>query len=208
MNINLFVVIIVSYLAGSIPSSLWVSKLFYKMDIRTQGSGNMGLTNIYRVLGWKATVPVAIGDLGKGLLAVWLGSSLQQTVLSPDNFALVTGLISVFGHSFTCFAGFKGGKGVLTAFAVYLFLVPFSALGAFGIWVVVLMPSGYVSLASISAALALSVFVLFEYYLNGSGSLLMIILTIFLSSFVIYRHRSNISRLLMGKENRFGKKRI
>ena len=203
MNVNFFLVLIAAYILGSIPPSVWVSRIFYKRDIRAEGSKNAGLTNVFRVLGWKAAVPVTIVDLGKGLFSSWLGSVSSQDLVSSRNFALVTGLLCIFGHSYTCFAGFRGGKGVLAALGVYLYLVPFSALGAFFLWIVVFAVSGYVSLASICAALAMILLLLLEYQFRDA-SLPMLIMTILLSFFIIYRHRTNVIRLMNGNENRFG----
>ncbi|MBF0430462.1 MAG: glycerol-3-phosphate 1-O-acyltransferase PlsY [Fibrobacteria bacterium] len=206
MLASVLFILLLSYLAGSIPASVWVSKLFYKKDVRSEGSKNAGLTNTYRLFGVKATIPVAIIDFGKGALAAWLGYSANQDYMPAINFGLCAGLMSIFGHSFTCFAGFKGGKGVLAGLGVYMILTPISAILAFVVWLVVVIPSGYVSLASISAAAAISLFMLFEYFFN-EATMAMLLLTIILSIFIIVRHRSNISRLLAGTENRFGKKK-
>ncbi len=195
--------LVLSYLAGSIPASVWVSRWIYKKDVRDGGSHNAGLTNMYRQFGWKSTIPVAVVDLGKGLFAAWLGVRSLQSLVSPQNFAMMAGLLAIMGHSYTCFAGFKGGKGVLTALGVYLFLVPFSALGAFLVWLSVLKPTGYVSLASISACVAMSVLISLE-WAGGRCTGLIAIITYGLCLFIIVRHRSNISRLLAGTENRFG----
>jgi glycerol-3-phosphate acyltransferase PlsY len=197
--------VIIAYLLGSIPSSVWVSKIFYKQDIRDLGSRNAGLTNIFRIFGWKASVPVAIVDLGKGCAAAWLGGRFPQNIMQPSDFAVFTGLACILGHSYTCLAGFKGGKGVLTGLGVYLFLAPVSALFSFIIWMVVVVPTRYVSLASISAALVLPVCVYFE-GLFFKIPLSLKLITVLLSAFIIIRHRANISRLLQGSENRFGKK--
>lgn len=197
-----------AYLLGAIPTGVWVSQLFYQMDIRKQGSLNSGLTNIYRVLGIKAAIPVAIVDLGKGILATWLGTLLIQDSISIQTLCLLTGFTAVIGHSFTVFAGFKGGKGVLTALGVYVVLIHYYALIPFGIWVLVLTLSGYVSLASMIAALSLFLVTLYHHIVLGNtDSLVMLICTSFLSAFIIYRHRGNIRRLLAGEENGFGKKK-
>ncbi len=199
---NLVSTIIFSYLLGAIPSALWISKIFYKKDIREFGSKNSGLTNIFRVLGIKAAVPVAVVDLGKGMLAAYLGLSASQSAMLPTNFAMVCGLVSILGHSFTCFGAFRGGKGVLTALGVFLLLLPFSALGSFALWGIVLWWSGYVSLASICAALAIATLAGLE-MLSERTTPLVAGLTLGLAAFVIYRHRSNLIRLKNGTENRF-----
>src|SRR5437879_1232516 len=106
-----------AYLLGSLPFAAWVAKLFYKVDITKVGSGNPGMTNVLRVLGWKPALPVAILDAGKGFLSAWLGMALTGSM----KWALAAGLLAVIGHSFTCFARFKGGKGVLTGLGIFLF---------------------------------------------------------------------------------------
>jgi glycerol-3-phosphate acyltransferase PlsY len=161
---------------------------------------------MYRSFGGKAAIPVAILDLGKGILSVLLGLAYAPHFMNSWDFALLTGILCVLGHSFTCFAGFRGGKGVLTAFGVYLCLVPFAALGAFAIWLGVVWTSRYVSLASMLAAIVLFILVLWE-YTNGLTTVLGVLITAILSSFVVYRHKGNIHRLLNGTEHRFGNTR-
>ena len=195
--------LVCAYILGSIPSAVWISKTFYGQDVRNSGSMNAGLTNTFRVFGWKAALPVAIIDLEKGILSAVLGAHWFPQALGSWNFALICGILGVMGHSFTCFAGFRGGKGVLTAFGVYLFLVPWSALAAFGIWLVTVLASRYVSLASIASALGLAVAIFIEYQ-KGPTTQSGLILTWLVCGFVVYRHRENISRLLAGTENRFG----
>jgi glycerol-3-phosphate acyltransferase PlsY len=203
--LNFAATLVVAYLAGALPSAVWVSKIAFKKDVRRFGSQNAGLTNIYRVFGWKAAVPVALLDFGKGFFSAWLGNQSGQVVLEGRNFALISGLACILGHSYTCFAGFKGGKGVLAGFGVYLYLAPLSAAGAFVVWLGVLLPSRYVSLASLSAALSLSLFITIEYAFKNVTAT-MFFLTLAISGFIVLKHRSNIKRLLAGGENRFGDK--
>ena len=200
---NPFIIVVLSYLAGSIPTAVWVSKIFYKQDIRELGSRNAGLTNIYRVFGIKAAVPVGIVDLGKGLATTLYGYSLKQNFMEGMNFALLCGGICILGHTFTVFENFKGGKGVLTALGVFLVLIPYSALSAFAIWMLILWFSGYVSLASIVASIAILGFALIEFNM-GSVTSTTLAATLALCVFIIMRHRTNIKRLLTGTENKFG----
>jgi glycerol-3-phosphate dehydrogenase (NAD(P)+) len=222
--------ILLSYLLGSIPSAIWFSRLFAGIDIREHGSHNAGLTNVYRVLGWKPALPVALLDFSKGLGAVLLGyaATIHFWGYPHSTFALACGVAAIVGHSFTVFAGFRGGKGVLTAMGVFVGLSPIPALLAFALWVVVLRRTGYVSLASILAAFALAVLntgvvlihaLAYAASTSVSGELSLVAIfrelvkrgdtNLFLLSwavalFVIWKHRANIQRLRAGTEYRFG----
>ncbi|MEN9308710.1 MAG: hypothetical protein RL173_2642 [Fibrobacterota bacterium] len=223
------------YLLGSIPTAVWVSRLFAGIDIREHGSHNAGLTNVYRVLGWKPAVPVAIVDLLKGLGAVLLGLAWSKSAWNMDHghqtFALGCGVAAVVGHSFTVFAGFRGGKGVLTMMGVFTGVSTAPALISFGFWVLVLRKTGFVSLASIlaSAFFAIAETVVFalnavqvaaEISVGGEvawfallrtlvskGHMNLLILSWIMAVFVIWKHRANIQRLRNGTEYRFGSAR-
>ena len=227
---NIWLALPICYLLGSIPSAIWISRLFGRIDIRQHGSRNAGLTNVYRVLGWKPAAPVAIIDFSKGLAAVLLGLAWSQAAWNMDHghstFALACGLCAVLGHTFTVFAGFKGGKGVLTGLGVFAGISPVTALVAFVAWVAILKWKGYVSLASILAALVLAVSNTgvmlgraFEYMHDGAidwcgvlgmvvkhGDAALVALSWLVALFVILKHRSNIERLRAGTEYRFGSK--
>jgi glycerol-3-phosphate dehydrogenase (NAD(P)+) len=218
------------YLLGSIPTSIWISRLFGGIDIREHGSRNAGLTNVYRVLGWKPALPVALVDFAKGLGAVLLGAWWSSAAWGATNetFALGCGLAAIVGHTFTAFAGFRGGKGVLTAMGVFVGIAPWPALAAFAIWLLVLRRSGFVSLASIAAAVTLGILntILVVFHLLGyaastsvSGALSwglvgrelvrhgdsnLFLLSWAVAVFVVWKHRANIQRLRDGTEYRFG----
>jgi len=218
------------YLLGSIPTSIWISRLFGGIDIREHGSRNAGLTNVYRVLGWKPALPVALVDFAKGLGAVLLGAWWSSTAWGAPNetFALGCGLAAIVGHTFTAFAGFRGGKGVLTAMGVFVGIAPWPALAAFAVWLLVLRRSGFVSLASIAAAVTLGILntILVVFHLLGyaattsvSGALSwglvgrelvrhgdsnLFLLSWAVAVFVVWKHRANIQRLREGTEYRFG----
>lgn len=218
------------YLLGSIPTSIWVARLAAGIDIREHGSRNAGLTNVFRVLGWKPALPVAIVDFSKGLGAVLLGAWWTRLAWGAphETFALGCGLAAIVGHTFTAFAGFRGGKGVLTAMGVFVGIAPWPALAAFAIWIIVLRRSGFVSLASIVAAIALGflntalvVFHLLNYAAATSvsgtlswnlvgralvhhGDTNLFLLSWAVAIFVIWKHRANIQRLREGTEYRFG----
>ncbi len=202
---NIVLSMIIAYLFGSIPTAVWVAKWGHGMDIREHGSKNAGMTNVLRVLGWKSALPVIIVDLSKGFFAPYI--ALQLSPESGDWLPLVAGIIAILGHSFTCMAGFRGGKGVLTGLGVFLFLALSEALLAFAIWAVVVKMTRYVSLASIVACFALgSALTVHHLVWPAFGTQSLMIAGWVVAAFVIFKHKSNIVRLMNGTENRFGKK--
>lgn len=191
------------YLLGSVPTAAWLCRAVYGADITKVGSGNPGMTNVLRTFGWKPALPVALIDAGKGCLAAWLGTSLAG---SPA-WGLAAGAAAVLGHSFTCFARFKGGKSVLTGFGVFLFFAPLSALAGLLAWSGVVAATRYVSLGSILAALVLPAALFAEIRLGGRRELLPVLwAAVCIGAFVIIRHRANLARLRNGTERRIGGK--
>jgi glycerol-3-phosphate acyltransferase PlsY len=189
--------ILASYLVGAIPTSYLVSRLVAGIDLRQHGSGNLGATNLYRVLGWKYAVPVALFDIAKGAVPVLCFAPL---VSDSQLFALACGVAAIVGHVFSVFVRFKGGKGVATAAGVMLGLTP-AALGISAlVWVVLVALTGYVSLGSIAAA---AVFPLAVYLLEHPARPELIWIDAAVAAGVIFLHRRNIQRLLRGTENRF-----
>lgn len=186
------------YLLGSLPFALWISRL-RGVDILKVGSGNPGMTNVWRTLGWKPALPVAILDTLKGAVAAWLGGTLTG---GSTTWALAAGIAAVLGHSFSFWIGFKGGKGVLTAFGVFLALAPVASLFTFLIWLVVMLAGRYVSLASIVAAIALPALIFAESPAPGLASPVFWA-ALFVGLFVVIRHRSNMARLARGTEPKF-----
>jgi glycerol-3-phosphate acyltransferase PlsY len=187
--------LIAGYLLGSLPFALWISRA-RGVDILSVGSGNPGMTNVWRTLGWKPALPVALLDTLKGFAAASIGLALTGTVL----WSLLAGISAVLGHSFSFWIRFKGGKSVLTAFGVFLFLSPLASLGALLIWSAVMGLFGIVSLASILAALALPLLVALE---DRGGSSPVLWAAAAVSVFIVARHRANIGRLLRGTEPKF-----
>jgi glycerol-3-phosphate acyltransferase PlsY len=186
------------YLLGALPFALWISRL-NGVDILKVGSGNPGMTNVWRTLGWKPALPVAILDALKGSVATWLGGTLTG---GSVYWALAAGVAAVLGHSFSFWIGFKGGKSVLTGFGVFLALVPVQSLMAFLLWGITMLLFRYVSLASIVAAVALPPLV----YAGAPGpgyTFPVFWVALPVSLFVIYRHRSNLARLAKGTEPKF-----
>ncbi|MDA3906207.1 MAG: glycerol-3-phosphate 1-O-acyltransferase PlsY [Bacteroidales bacterium] len=201
-NYTFILGILLAYLLGAIPTSVWVGKIFYKTDIRQQGSGNAGGTNAVRILGWMAGIPVIIFDIFKGWFAVfYLPGNFPETTLLPNDYLmLVYGLAAVIGHVFPIYVGFKGGKGVGTLAGVGLAFFPWALLAALGVFLIVAIPTRYVSLGSIVAAISFPLFLIFAF---NETSIPVLFLGIFSSLFIVFTHRTNIERLLKGEENRF-----
>lgn len=207
MCVPIFITLIIAYLLGSIPSSVWIGKLFFDVDVREHGSGNAGTTNTFRVLGYKAGIPVFIIDALKGLLAIIMCGVVFgyfPQIEMPDYMEILTAAVVVLGHIYPVFAGFRGGKGVATLLGVGFGLIPVPALIALGIFAVVLLCFGYVSLASITATIILP-FV--TYFFVMPESPLLLILTIAVAIFVPITHMNNIKRLLNGTENKLLKRK-
>ncbi|WPK10678.1 glycerol-3-phosphate 1-O-acyltransferase PlsY [Lysinibacillus louembei] len=183
--------LILSYLIGSVSFALIIGKIFYKKDIRNYGSGNLGATNAYRVLGIKAGLIVAIADILKGTLACLLPLILNSTI-NP----IFCGLLAILGHIFSVFANFKGGKAVATATGVFLFVTPLGVLVGFIVFILTLLITKYVSLSSMLASITLFIYsLIFEDKVIIALSLLIIVAILIL-------HRQNIKRILNGTENR------
>jgi len=187
----------VAYLLGAIPTSYLVARAVRGVDLREFGSKNLGATNLYRLLGWGAAIPVALFDVAKGAVPVLLYLSLGR---GPSWWALVVGSAAVIGHVFSPFVRFKGGKGIAAAAGVFLAYMP-GAIGADAVvWVALVAGTGYVSVGSVSAAVAFPVIVAVLY--PGRPEALPVALAVAL--FVIFNHRSNLRRLMAGTEARFG----
>jgi acyl phosphate:glycerol-3-phosphate acyltransferase len=201
------ILVAVGYLLGSIPTGYLVGRA-RGIDIRTAGSGNIGATNVFRILGKAAGASVLLADAAKGFLACWLLAALVAGWLEPppgtpaslaERCKIIAGVAAILGHNYTCWLGFKGGKGVATTAGVLLALFPAAFLIGLGVWLVVFGLSRYVSLASIAAGLALPLAV----WLVGGGLTLTCVAGL-LGAMAIYKHKSNIQRLLNGTEHRFG----
>lgn len=213
---SVVVIMILSYLVGSIPGSLWAGKLLYGVDLRAYGSGNAGATNAFRVLGWKAGVVSTVVDLGKGLLAAGVIAPLLRIDPLPTwgllpwqattVVCLVAGLVAIIGHMFPVWAKFQGGKGMNTAAGVLFALTPITTAIVLGIFLVVLFSFRYVSLASITAAVAFPSTVAIRRYVFDIESLdpSLLVFGAVMAAGIIFAHRSNIKRLLQGNENRVG----
>jgi len=208
----LLTIIILSYLTGSIPTSIITGKLLKGIDIRDHGSGNAGATNVYRLLGWKAGVFVSIVDIGKGTFATLVISSIRYggDALPIDIYLvqLIAGVSVVIGHMWTIFAGFKGGKGVATAAGMILGLYPFAVIFSLCVFAIAVFLTGFVSLGSIlaSATLPVTLFILERYFSQEIPDFLFWF-SVGVASMIIIAHHSNIRRLINGTESSFKKKK-
>lgn len=194
--------VILAYFIGSVPTALIISKSFFNIDIRDYGSGNMGATNAFRILGPKWGTLIMVLDVLKGMLAVglcvftpyYLDNDIQQT-----NFMIALGLASVIGHIFPVFADFKGGKGVATLLGMLLAVQPIVAVACLGVFIIVLFLTRYVSLSSILGAIMLPVSVI---WIWNDDVLTYRIFAVLVAFLVIITHQKNIGRLIKGAETR------
>jgi glycerol-3-phosphate acyltransferase PlsY len=197
--VSVAILIIAAYFTGAIPTSFIVARI-KGIDLRQHGSGNLGATNAFRVLGWRAAVPVFIVDILKGwfptfFFPLWDGSPNELL-------ALAYGAAAIVGHVFSIYVKFKGGKGVATSSGVLLALAPVAVLVGLLVWSALVFTTGFVSLASIAAAAILPLVI---FLVNGIGAVFW--LSIGLAAFVIFAHRANIKRLARGEEHSFRKRR-
>ena len=197
--IKILLFAVLAYVLGSLPNGVMIGKKVKGIDIRDHGSGNSGATNAYRVLGAKYGIMVLIADILKGLVPVMLAdiSGIKGTPL------ILIGIVAVVGHSLSFFLEFKGGKGVATSLGVFLYLVPQIMLIIVAVFIALVYTTRYISLASIVGAALLPVLTLFMPLREGISRPSIFIISLFMGLFVIYRHRTNITRLLNGTENKF-----
>ena len=202
-------VVVLSYIIGSIPTSIILGKLLKDIDIRDFGSGNAGGTNVLRTLGWGPGLVVIFIDVAKGWVAAYYIARLgyDNGFLSPMLIQITAGVFAILGHVYTVFAGFKGGKGVGTAAGMLLAIYPVALIFCFLVFLIVAFTSKFVSLASMLAAITLPISLyLLEIYAGRSTPPAQFYFALFVMLFILYTHRSNIQRLLKGEESRFGVK--
>ena len=201
-EMNEFILVIIAYLIGSIPTSVWISKSIFNIDIRDYGSGNPGATNTFRVLGSKWGSIVMIVDVTKGAIATSLYILIPYYLtneLARTNLMIILGLASVIGHIFPIWAGFKGGKGVATILGMALAIQPIVALLCLIVFLLTLITTRFVSLSSLIAGIAFMVLILFIF---NERETMYRLFAIIVALMVIVTHQKNISRLIKGTENK------
>ena len=194
--------LLLAYLIGSVPSGVWISKTFYKIDIREFGSGNAGATNTFRILGTRAGIIVMIIDILKGFIAVKLSAIMGNYTPGTEqfvNFQLSMGIAAVLGHLFPIYVGFRGGKGVATLLGMILVLHPGIAVICIGTFLLVLLLTNYVSLSSIIASLMFPTLIIGVYKLDAPS---LNVFGIAIALLVITTHQKNIERMIKGEENK------
>jgi glycerol-3-phosphate acyltransferase PlsY len=204
--VTYLLVALIAYSVGSIPTGFLMARA-KGIDIRSVGSGNIGATNVFRILGKGPGIAVLLIDALKGFLpARFLPTLFLQGVPMSDpkyqQLTLIAGFFAIIGHNYTCWLRFKGGKGIATSAGVLIAWVPMALLITLASWIIIFAVSRYVSLASILAAVILP----FAVWGTGERRTMIVIATI-LSLLAIYKHRANIQRLIAGTENRIGKKK-
>lgn len=199
-----FTMIVIAYLLGSIPSAVWIGKKYYGIDIRNYGSKNAGTTNILRVLGVRAAVPVFIIDFFKGFVAVAVIGLIRYDSHVDISWLIGLKIIAVFaavlGHIFPVFAGFRGGKGVATLVGAVTGIYPTVVMLCFAVWLLVLVVTHYVSLASMIAGCSFPMFVMLSH--RASQSTAFIVFSFVTAVLLIFTHRKNIDRLRKGTESK------
>ncbi len=204
---SVILVILFAYLIGAIPSAVWIGKMLYGIDVRKHGSGNAGATNVIRVLGYKAGIPVLLIDILKGWIAVQLPIWIFAESMLPGQLVylrIACAILAVVGHIFPIYVGFRGGKGVGTIAGAGLSLFPLSLLIVLAIFILVLVITHYVSLSSIIASVAFPVVV---FFIIGERHAGLLGLSLLVAIFIPVTHRRNIKRLFRGEENKFDFKR-
>lgn len=218
--LSIGIIAILSYLIGSIPTSIIVARHHRGIDIRQYGSGNAGGTNVIRVLGWKAGVFVILVDMAKGLFATMVLARLMYGPIPFENrtpfddftvVQIIAGCAAILGHVWTLFAGFRGGKGIATAGGMLIGIAPVDVAVSFGVFTIVFLISQYVSLGSLSAAVAFPLTMFFRenvFMVDIEGYKTLIFFSIGISALIVYTHRANIGRLIAGKESRISMLRL
>lgn len=184
---------LLGYVFGSIPCGLWLVQAFHGIDIRNYGSGNIGTTNVFRTVGQKTAAAVLVGDMLKGIMALYIISKFT----ADPTIVAITALGALLGHNYSLFLGFKGGKGVATGLGLFLYMLPWGAVAAFSVWAVIVLITRYVSLGSIVAAVVAAAtgwYLQYPVPYAVFGTLA--------GFFVIIRHKDNIKRLIEGTESK------
>jgi glycerol-3-phosphate acyltransferase PlsY len=209
MMVTILVIILLSYLSGSLPSGIILGNLLKGVDVREHGSKNMGATNVFRVLGWKIAIPVLLLDMAKGAIPVLLFVHINLGDLAMDMhwLRIIAGIAAILGHVFSVWVGFRGGKGVATAAGALFGLMPLEVGFAILLFILVVAKTRYVSLGSILGTTFILCSLLVQTaYLGIDVPKPYMILAILLTVLVLLTHRQNIRRLIKGEENKLGRK--
>lgn len=202
-------IVVVAYLLGSVPTGYLLMRFFLHRDVRTFGSGNIGATNVLRSGGKGLGAATFLLDVLKGVAAVYLGAWLG-ILLAPSiaqrNFMALAALCAVLGHIFPVWLGFRGGKGVATAFGVFLVAAPWAALASIAVFILITALSRYVSLASIIGAVSFPLFAWLT--VSGPRPWFFVAVQVVVSLIIVIKHHQNIRRLLAGTESRFGARKL
>lgn len=201
-NFYIFIAALAAYLLGSIPTSVWIGKLFYGIDIREYGSGNAGTTNTFRVLGKKAGIPVFLIDVLKAYIPAKFVIFFPYLIPGTPyyvNLQLLFGAIAVFGHIFPVYAKFKGGKGVASLLGVAMALAPQAALVAFIVFMITLITTKYVSLSSLMAGFSFPIMIIL---VAKTTIVSLMFFSVLISVLLVLTHKKNIERLLRREENK------
>ncbi len=195
-------ILVLAYLIGSIPSSIWIGRYFYNIDIREHGSRNAGSTNAMRILGWKPGLIILIFDIFKGWLAVNLIHLTSYYIPETGdfiNFQLLLGMAAIAGHIFPVYVGFRGGKGIATLLGFVLAIDPFTTLICIGVFIITLLVTKYVSLSSMIAGFSFPFVVIFVFKTTTPS---LVIFSLIISVLLLFTHQKNIERLLRKEENK------
>ncbi len=202
MAIKIVLFCLISYLIGSFSSAVWIGKWFFGVDVREHGSKNAGATNTFRVLGYKAGIPVFVLDVLKSFISVNLIIFIPEIIVNTEMYygvKILFGICAVIGHIFPIYTGFKGGKGVASMLGLVIALHPIAAGITFVVFIFVFLITRIVSISSISAALAFPIII---YLLEKNNSLTLTIFSIIAAVIIIFTHKSNIKRLIVGEEKK------
>ena len=194
-----------SYFVGAVPFGFLAGRLC-GVDVRTKGSGNIGATNVFRVIGKPAGITVFILDFQKGYLPVTVGKHLLEGGTLPEWIPVVLALATILGHNYTFWLGFKGGKGIATSAGALVALVPFAVGIAVIVWLLLVFTTRYVAIASLGSALAIPVVVIVGGIRGGTTDVPLFVFSILVAILAFLRHRTNIVRLIAGTEHRFGRR--
>lgn len=200
--IKFLIFAVIAYIFGSLPCGVWLGKGVKNIDIREYGSKNSGATNAYRILGPKYGIMVLILDALKGYIPLYIASLFDIGGV----YIILLGLVAILGHTFSFFLQFKGGKGVATSLGVFLFLMPKVVGVLVLVFILVVGISKYISLGSVVCAGLLPILAYFMPVRDDATRLPLVIISLVVGIFVIYKHKANIQRLMEGKENKFNLK--